>query len=55
MDNQSGSECPRRRRLRYTATLLYFVVFEIVFVRERERKRDEFLNFSKQRKKTKRK
>jgi len=25
MDNQSGSECPRRRRLRYTASLFYFI------------------------------
>jgi hypothetical protein len=56
MDNRSGSECPKRRRLRYTSTLLYFVVFEIVFERERERKRDEFLNFFKAaKKKTKRK
>ena len=41
MDNRSGSECPRRRRLRYTATLLYFVVF--LREREREKERDEFL------------
>ena len=25
MDNQSGSECPRRRPLRYTASLFYFI------------------------------
>ena len=52
MDNRSGSECPRRRRLRYTATLLYFVVFEIVFERESREREMNFLNFfSKQRNK----
>ena len=39
MDNQSGSECPRRRRLRYTASLFYFI-YGCCFERE-----DFFLNF----------
>jgi len=41
MDNQSGSECPRRRRLRYTASLFYFI-YGCCFERE---EKDFFLNF----------
>lgn len=35
MDNQSGSECPRRRRLRYTASLFYFI-YGCCFEREED-------------------